>query len=40
VRFIADGKTDKLGSDRRTITGAFNCATRKSDFKITRDRDY
>ena len=40
VRCIADGKIDKLGSDRRTITGAFNCGTRKADFKITRDRDY
>ncbi len=40
VRCIADGKIDKLGSDRRTLTGTWNCGTAKGDFKLTRDRDY
>jgi hypothetical protein len=37
---MVDGKIDKLGSDRRTLTGTFNCGERKGDFKLTRDRDY
>ena len=40
VRCMVDGKIDKLGSDRRTLTGTWNCGTTKGDFKITRDRDY
>jgi len=36
----ADGKIDKLGSDRRTLTGTYVCGTAKGDFKLTRDRDY
>lgn len=40
VRCSVDGKIDKLGSDRRTLTGAWNCGTTKGDFKLTRDRDY
>jgi hypothetical protein len=40
VRCIADGKIDKLGSDRRTLAGSWNCGTTKGDFKLTRDRDY
>ena len=40
VHCMADGKIDKLGSDRRTLTGSFNCGTVKGDFKLTRDRDY
>ena len=40
VRCIVDGKLDKLGSDRRTLTGAWNCGATKNDFKLTRDRDY
>lgn len=40
VRCIADGKLDKLGSDRRTLTGTWNCGTSKADFQLTRDRDY
>ena len=40
VRCIVDGKIDKLGSDRRTLTGNWNCGTAKADFKLTRDRDY
>jgi hypothetical protein len=39
-RCIVDGKLDKLGSDRRTLTGTWNCGTTKNDFKLTRDRDY
>jgi len=40
VRCLVDGKIDKLGSDRRTLTGTWNCGATKADFKITRDRDY
>ena len=40
VHCMVDGKIDKLGSDRRTLTGTFNCGTTKGDFKLTRDRDY
>jgi hypothetical protein len=40
VRCLVDGKIDKLGSDRRTLTGTWICGTTKNDFKLTRDRDY
>jgi hypothetical protein len=40
VRCLADGKIDKLGSDRRTLTGTYACGATKGDFKLTRDRDY
>jgi len=40
LRCVADGKIDKLGSDRRTLAGSWNCGTVKGDFKLTRDRDY
>ena len=40
VHCMADGKIDKLGSDRRTLTGTFVCGATKGDFKLTRDRDY
>ena len=40
VRCVVDGKLDKLGSDRRTLTGTWVCGTTKTDFKLTRDRDY
>jgi len=40
VRCLVDGKIDKLGSDRRTLTGTYTCGTTKGDFKLTRDRDY
>ena len=40
VRCLVDGKLDKLGSDRRTLTGTWNCGATKADFKLTRDRDY
>ena len=39
-RCIVDGKLDKLGSDRRTLAGSWNCGGAKNDFKLTRDRDY
>jgi len=39
-RCIVDGKLDKLGSDRRTLAGSWNCGGIKNDFKLTRDRDY
>jgi hypothetical protein len=39
-RCIVDGKLDKLGSDRRTLTGSWTCGATKNDFKLTRDRDY
>ena len=40
VHCMVDGKIDKLGSDRRTLTGTFACGATKGDFKLTRDRDY
>ena len=40
VRCMVDGKIDKLGSDRRTLTGTYACGASKGDFKLTRDRDY
>jgi len=40
VRCTLDGKIDKLGSDRRTLAGAWTCGSTKGDFKLTRDRDY
>jgi hypothetical protein len=40
VRCMVDGKIDKLGSDRRTLAGTWNCGTAKADFQLTRDRDY
>ena len=40
VRCMVDGKIDKLGSDRRTLTGTYACGATKGDFKLTRDRDY
>src|SRR5689334_22177676 len=33
VRCAVDGKLDKLGSDRRTLTGLWTCGTTKMDFK-------
>jgi hypothetical protein len=40
VHCALDGKIDKLGSDRRTLTGTWTCGSTKGDFKLTRDRDY
>ena len=40
TRYVAEGKLDKIGSDRRTLTGTWTAGTTKGDFKLTRDRDY
>lgn len=40
TRYVAEGKLDKIGSDRRTLSGTWSSGTAKGDFKITRDRDY
>ena len=40
VHCSVDGKIDRLGSDRRTLTGTWVCAGVKQDFTLTRDRDY
>lgn len=40
TRYVAEGKLDKIGSDRRTLTGTWSSGTTKGDFKLTRDRDY
>ena len=40
TRYVAEGKLDKIGSDRRTLTGTWNAGTTKGDFKLVRDRDY
>ena len=37
---VADGQLGQLGSDRRTLTGTWICGDLKSDFEMTRDRDY
>jgi hypothetical protein len=40
TRYVATGRLDKIGSDRRTLTGTWSAGTTKGDFKMTRDRDY
>jgi hypothetical protein len=40
TRYTAEGKLDKLGSDRRTWTGTIVAGATKGDFRLTRDRDY
>lgn len=40
TRCVVDGKIDRLGSDRRTLTGTWVCGSLKQDFTLTRDRDY
>jgi hypothetical protein len=40
VRCTVNGTIDRLGSDRRTLTGTWVCGPVKQDFKLTRDRDY
>jgi hypothetical protein len=40
TRYIAEGKLDKIGSDRRTLIGSWNAGATKGDFTLTRDRDY
>ena len=40
TRYLAAGRLDKIGSDRRTLTGTWSAGTAKGDFTLTRDRDY
>jgi hypothetical protein len=40
TRYVADGRLDKIGSDRRTLSGTWNAGATRGDFKLTRDRDY
>jgi hypothetical protein len=40
THYTAEGKLDKIGSDRRTLAGTWSVGTTKGDFKLTRDRDY
>ena len=40
TRYAAAGRLEKIGSDRRTLTGTWTAGTVKGDFKLTRDRDY
>ena len=40
TRYLAEGKLDKIGSDRRTLIGSWTAGTMKGDFTLTRDRDY
>jgi hypothetical protein len=40
TRYVAHGALDKIGSDRRTLTGTWSAGTAKGDFKLIRDRDY
>jgi len=37
---VADGRLEQLGSDRRTLSGTWNCGGLESEFEMTRDRDY
>lgn len=37
---VADGRLERLGSDRRTLSGSWNCGILESEFELTRDRDY
>jgi hypothetical protein len=40
TRYLAEGKLEKIGSDRRTLSGTWSAGGAKGDFKLTRDRDY
>jgi len=40
TRYRAEGKLDKIGSDRRTLAGTWSSGAAKGDFKLIRDRDY
>jgi hypothetical protein len=37
---VANGTLDRLGSDRRTLTGTWTCGNLAAEFILTRDRDY
>ena len=39
-RCVANGSIDRLGSDRRTISGTWTCGDLAARFTLTRDRDY
>jgi hypothetical protein len=40
IRCVADGRLDRLGSDRRTLEGTWVCGDLRAAFRLTRDRDY
>jgi hypothetical protein len=40
TRYVAEGTLAKIGSDRRTLIGAWSAGSAKGDFRLTRDRDY
>ena len=40
TRYVAEGRLDRIGSDRRILAGSWNAGTSKGDFQLTRDRDY
>lgn len=40
TRYLAVGRLERIGSDRRTLTGTWSAGSMKGDFKLTRDRDY
>jgi hypothetical protein len=40
TRYVAEGKLDKIGSDRRTLSGTWRSGASKGNFTLTRDRDY
>jgi hypothetical protein len=40
TRYRAEGRLDKIGSDRRTLTGTWSAGAAKGDFTLIRDRDY
>lgn len=37
---VANGRLDRLGSDRRTLEGTWTCGDLEAEFRLTRDRDY
>lgn len=37
---VANGRLDRLGSDRRTLTGTWTCGDLAAEFELIRDRDY
>jgi hypothetical protein len=40
MRCTVDGTIGSLGSDRRTLSGSWNCGDGEAEFQIIRDRDY
>lgn len=40
TRYLAEGTLNKIGSDRRTLSGSWSAGGAKGDFTLTRDRDY